>query len=90
MLAVAVLLSPALALTPSADARRKLALKLPTHGIFVVGVKLAGVRLGFTQAQVTAVLGTNYTLCTRPTAATFARRSSSCTSTHAVSRSASR
>ena len=64
MLAVAVLLSPAFALTPNADAQKERASKLPAHGIFVVGVKLAGVRLGFTQAQVTAVLGKNYTLCT--------------------------
>jgi hypothetical protein len=64
VLAVAVLLSPALALVPHARAQSEHASKLPSHGIFSVGVKLAGVKLGFTQSQVTAVLGKNYTLCT--------------------------
>ena len=61
---VALLLSLALALTPHAYAQNARASKLPAHGIFFVGVKLAGVKLGFTQTQVTTVLGKNYTLCT--------------------------
>ena len=64
VLVSAVLLVSALALTPRAHAGEARAPKLPAHGIFITGVKLAGVKLGFTQAQVTAVLGKNYTLCT--------------------------
>jgi hypothetical protein len=64
VLAAVVLLSPAFALTPHAQAQKTGASKLPTHGIFIPGVKLAGIKLGFTQTQVTAVLGKNYTLCT--------------------------
>ena len=65
LLAVAALLSPALALSPHADAKQMHASgRLPAHGIFFPGVKLAGVKLGFTQTQVTTVLGKNYTLCT--------------------------
>jgi hypothetical protein len=64
VLALAVLLSAALALTPQAHAQKERASKLPAHGVFLVGVKLGGVKLGFTQTQVTAVLGKNYTLCT--------------------------
>jgi hypothetical protein len=53
-----------LTLTSVAHAQTARASKLPTHGIFFPGVKLAGIKLGFTQSQVTAALGTNYTLCT--------------------------
>jgi hypothetical protein len=60
VLVVAVLL----VLTPHAHAWEARAAKLPAHGIFITGVKLAGVKLGYTQTQVTAVLGKNYTLCT--------------------------
>ena len=65
LLAVAALVSPTLALSPHADAKQMRASgRLPAHGIFFPGVKLAGIKLGFTQGQVTAVLGKNYTLCT--------------------------
>jgi hypothetical protein len=60
LLAVAAFLT----LTSPAHAQNARASKLPTHGIFFPGVKLAGIKLGFTQAQVTAVLGKNYSLCT--------------------------
>ena len=64
-LPVALLLSLALGLTPHADAQQKHASgHLPAHGIFFVGTKLAGVKLGFTETQVTAILGRNFTLCT--------------------------
>ena len=64
VLAVPLLLSLAFGLIPHAQAQQARASKLPVHGIFVPGVKLAGVKLGFTRTQVTAVLGKNYTLCT--------------------------
>jgi len=37
---------------------------IPQHGVFVVGKTIAGVGLGFTQAQVKAHWGSGYTLCT--------------------------
>jgi hypothetical protein len=62
----ALLLVAAALLMPASHAYAQTARgsKLPAHGIFFPGVKLAGVSLGFTQAQVTAVLGKNYALCT--------------------------
>src|SRR5438034_67356 len=37
---------------------------IPQHGVFVVGKTLAGVGLGYTQAQVKAHWGAGYTVCT--------------------------
>ncbi len=71
---VALLLSLVLALTPHAHAQQARASgHLPAHGIFFVGVKLAGVKLGFTQTQVTAVLGKNYIICTRANSANICK-----------------
>ena len=39
--------------------------KLPTHGVLVVGKNLAGVSIGQTRAQVRAVWGGDYILCTQ-------------------------
>ena len=64
VLAVPLLLSLAFGPTPHAQAQKARASGLPAHGIVSPGVKLAGIKLGFTQTQVTAVLGKNYTLCT--------------------------
>ena len=65
MLRLTLLLSLALAVSPlAAQADARAAGALPTHGIFVMGVSLAGVKLGMTQAQVKKVLGVNYTQCT--------------------------
>src|SRR5437764_549810 len=36
----------------------------PARGIFVPGVSLAGVKIGFDQAKVKAALGLNYRVCT--------------------------
>jgi hypothetical protein len=52
----------ALALVPVGGARSTG--QLPTRGVFVPGVSLAGIQLGFTQARVKAALGSNYRLCT--------------------------
>jgi hypothetical protein len=55
----------ALALVPGGLARpAHVAGQLPTRGIFVPGVSLAGVKLGYTQDKVKAALGPNYRLCT--------------------------
>jgi hypothetical protein len=60
-----LVLTLALALVPGVQARpAHVAGQLPTRGIFVPGVSLAGVKLGFTQARVKAALGSNYRLCT--------------------------
>ena len=62
---VALLALLALALVPAGNARTvRDSGQLPTRGIFVPGVSLAGVQLGFTQTRVKASLGANYTLCT--------------------------
>jgi len=62
---VSILVGLALALVPAAGARSAAqAGQLPTRGIFVPGVSLAGVHLGYTQAKVVAALGSNYRLCT--------------------------
>ena len=60
-----LLLTAALAVVPAVDAQNaRLAGQLPTRGVFVPGVSLAGVQLGFTQTRVKAALGANYQLCT--------------------------
>ena len=60
-----LLLTAALAVVPCVDAQSaSLAGQLPTRGVFVPGVSLAGIQLGFTQARVEAALGSNYRLCT--------------------------
>ena len=62
---VSLLLVTALALVPAAGAQNaRVSGQLPTRGIFVPGVSLAGIKLGFTQAKVKAVLGSNYQPCT--------------------------
>jgi hypothetical protein len=50
-------------LAPAAGATRTSG-SIPQHGVFVVGKTLAGVGLGYTQAQVKARWGAGYTLCT--------------------------
>jgi len=61
----AVLIVLALAVAPAAGARpAQMSGTIPQHGIFVVGKTLAGVGLGYTQAQVKAHWGAGYTLCT--------------------------
>src|SRR3954468_8091402 len=60
-----LVLTLALALVPGVQARpAHVAGQLPTRGIFVPGVSLAGVHLGFDQARVKAALGSNYRVCT--------------------------
>src|SRR5512146_554544 len=59
-LVLASLAAASLALVPPAGAGQ-----LPTRGIFVPGVSLAGIQLGVTQTRVKAALGANYTLCTK-------------------------
>ena len=59
---VALLAVLALAAVPVGVARS--AGQLPTRGVFVPGVSLAGVQLGFTQTRVKAALGSNYRACT--------------------------
>jgi hypothetical protein len=54
-----ILVVAALALVPGAGAGQ-----LPTRGVFIPGVSLAGVKLGFDQTKVKAALGSNYRLCT--------------------------
>ena len=74
VIAVALLLSLALALSPVAHAQQTHASgQLPTRGIFKPGVTLAGVGLGYTQTHVTNVLGKNYTLCTPAMAAVLCK-----------------
>lgn len=71
---VAILLV-ALAVTcaPEAGARPgRAAGVIPQHGIFVVGKTLAGVGLGYTQAQVKQRWGSLYTLCTAKPLCTLA------------------
>ncbi len=71
---VPLLLSLALAFVPHAHAQQtRAAGQLPTRGIFKVGQTLAGVGIGFTQAQVTKALGTNYTLCTPASSASLCK-----------------
>lgn len=61
---LALLLTLALALVPAAHAQKSQASgQLPTHGIFVAGVSLAGVHLGYSQTQVTNTLGKGYIVC---------------------------
>jgi hypothetical protein len=59
---IGLLAALALALVPATEARS--AGQLPARGVFVPGVSLAGVRLGFTQAKVKAALGSGYRPCT--------------------------
>jgi hypothetical protein len=62
---VSLLVVLPLVVVPVADAQSaRVTGQLPTRGIFVPGVSLAGVHLGFTQTKVKAVLGQNYTPCT--------------------------
>jgi hypothetical protein len=61
---VAILGALALLVVPTVGA----AGSLPARGVFVPGVSLAGVQLGFTQAKVKAALGSNYRICTTATA----------------------
>jgi hypothetical protein len=62
---VSLLLVSALAIVPAAGAKNaRVSGQLPTRGVFVPGVSLAGVKLGFTQAKVKTVLGSNYQPCT--------------------------
>ena len=71
---VALLLSLALFATPHAHAQQSRASgQLPTIGIFKPGKTLAGVGLGFTQTQVTAALGKNYSVCTTKLATVLCR-----------------
>ena len=60
-----VLAVPALALASAAAAEQAGATgTIPQRGIFIVGKTLAGVGLGYTQAQVKTHWGAGYTLCT--------------------------
>ena len=60
-----LLVGLALAFVPGAGARPAHAAGVvPQHGIFVVNKTLAGVGLGYTQAQVKQHWGSRYTLCT--------------------------
>ena len=68
---VALLSVFALAAAPVGVARS--AGQLPTRGVFVPGVSLAGVQLGFTQARVKAALGPNYRPCTTEMSASLCR-----------------
>jgi hypothetical protein len=62
---VVALVALALVVVPCAAAHSaRVNGQLPTRGIFVPGVSLAGVHLGFTQTKVKAVLGSNYRPCT--------------------------
>ena len=62
---VAWLLALAVVVVPAGAARDAHATgQLPTRGVFVPGVSLAGVHLGDTQSKVKAVLGANYRPCT--------------------------
>ncbi|HZO96464.1 MAG TPA: hypothetical protein VFB42_03745 [Gaiellaceae bacterium] len=62
---VALVLSLALAVVPHAQAQKAQAAgQLPTRGVFVPGVSLAGVKLGDTMVRVKKVLGARYQLCT--------------------------
>lgn len=62
---VSLLLGLALVVVPGVGAQNaRVSGQLPARGIFVPGVSLAGVKLGFTQAKVKAVLGSNYQPCT--------------------------
>jgi hypothetical protein len=60
-----LLLAIALVVVPAGVAKdAHVSGQLPARGIFVPGFSLAGVHLGFTQARVKAVLGSNYRPCT--------------------------
>ena len=64
---VLALLFVALAVTLVSEAQAQPARAsgvIPQHGVFVVGKTLAGVGLGYTQAQVKAHSGAGYTVCT--------------------------
>ena len=62
---VSLLLAFALVVVPGVGAQNaRVSGQLPARGIFVPGVSLAGVQLGFTQTRVKAVLGSNYQICT--------------------------
>lgn len=62
---MALLLSPALAVTPHAHSRQaRPAGHPPARGIFVPGTSLAGVELGDTMTRVRTVFGTGDTSCT--------------------------
>jgi hypothetical protein len=62
---VSLLVGLALVVVPAVGAQNaRVSGQLPTRGIFVPGVSLAGVHLGFTQTKVKAVLGSNYQICT--------------------------
>jgi hypothetical protein len=62
---VVALLALALVVAPAALAQTaRVSGQLPQRGIFVPGVSLAGVHLGYTQTKVKAVLGSNYRPCT--------------------------
>ena len=67
-------LSALLVVVPFAQARpAQSAGQLPTRGVFVPFVSLAGVQLGFTQAKVKAALGSNYRLCTTANSPTLCK-----------------
>ena len=69
-----LMLSTLLAVVPFAQAGpAQSAGQLPTRGIFVPGVSLAGIQLGFTQARVKAALGSNYRLCTTANSPTLCK-----------------
>ena len=62
---VSLLVGLALVAVPSVGAQNaRVTGQLPTRGVFIPGVSLAGIHLGFTQPQVKAVLGSNYQVCT--------------------------
>ena len=62
---VSLLLAFALVVVPGVGAQNaRVSGQLPARGIFVPGVSLAGVHLGFDQARVKAALGSNYRVCT--------------------------
>jgi len=55
---VSLLVGLALIVVPGVGAQSsRVSGRLPTRGIFVPGVSLAGIQLGFTQSKVKAVLG---------------------------------
>jgi hypothetical protein len=59
-----IFLSLALALTPHGGTHAAQAAgSLPTRGLFIPGVSLAGVRIGDTQRRVVGILGPKYKTC---------------------------